>query len=334
MNLGFLIQNDNNKPILWQKNSHIYSRTKKRTEEIINALSDFGHKSRVFESLKDFYDLFCQNKLELDLVFYEIESCFNRNTNGFIPAFLQMNNIPFIGNDTYINTITSDKWLLKDIAQFLGLETPIAFLISDFDKIILPHHYGIKYPCVLKYRYGSMSFHTLKIENEAEFRKQVQFMLEQKNGPLLCEEYIAGHELSIPIIGTAPHEHILSILEYTDLDGNPLEMYDTLWKGENDKFVQLTPLGISHQAFQKLSDYTHKLYRYLNFHDYARFDFRLSETNVPYLLEANPLPALAIESAFDPESYGLKISFGEVLNIIVNNAVNRNKMLRGNVYNE
>ena len=66
-----------------------------------------------------------------------------------------------------------------------------------------------------------------------------------------------------------------------------------------------------------------KIYQFLNYKDYARFDFRMDYNGKPYLLEGNPLPALAYESAFDPLSYGESQSFSMILSEIVENAINR-----------
>ena len=56
-------------------------------------------------------------------------------------------------------------------------------------------------------------------------------MVSQNNGAILCEQYIEGKEISVPVIGTAPDEKILSVIEYTDSEKNPLEIYDEFWKG-------------------------------------------------------------------------------------------------------
>lgn len=286
------------------------------------ALAKVGYESIIFSSLEDYFNRSFTEPV--DLVFPCIECCFERNTNGFIPSILQMKNIPYIGNDSYINTIVSDKYLFSNIANFLEIATPKAVLINKSDPLNLSKHIQeIELPCILKYRYGSMSYHTTKISDFVQLEKQINFMVSQNNGPILCEKYIEGQELSVPVIGTAPNEKILAVIEYTDSMNNPLEIYDDFWKGENDFQVNLNSLNVSLPVIKKIIYSVHKIYRYLNYKDYARFDFRLSHQGIPYLLEGNPLPALAYESAFDPFSYGGDMSFGEVLSQIVESAIKR-----------
>lgn len=330
MKIGILMQTDNKKPLLWQKHPEIYTRTKKRVYQMKKILIQSGYDVEVYECLMSFLDDLQHNDVKFNLIFYAIESCFNRSTNGFIPSLLHMQGIPFIGNDSYINTIVSDKFLLKHIAASIGISVPKSVLITIDswvqNKMIFLNN--IKFPCVLKYRYGSMSYHTYKVNSQLALNKYVNFMLRQENGPILCEEYISGKELSVPVIGNPPTEEVLSIVEYISDTGIPMEIYDYLWKGELDKHVTLLPIDKAEPYAEIIKDNVHKLYRFLGFQDYARFDFRLSDNNIPFLLEANPLPALAYESAFDPKSYGLESSFEEIINKIFDASIERNKIKR------
>lgn len=329
MRIGILSQTNNKMPLLWQRNSEIYTRTEKRIYQIADILKQYGHSVKIYTSFIEFHDEYCKTGLSVDLIFYAIESCFNRNANGILPAFFTMNNVPFIGNDLYVNVITSDKVLLKDIASHLGFQTPLAFTICKQEWLENSASIISKtvFPCVLKYRYGSMSYHTAKIDTKSEFINQVNFMLNENNGELLCEEYIDGRELTVPIIGNSPNPNVLAIVEYKDNKGKSLELYDTLWKGPYDKYVTLKPINDTTNYTKSMIETSLKLYQYLDFCDFGRFDFRLSKDNVPYLLEANPIPALAYESAFDPQSYGIDITFGQVINEIVLGAAKRNGLL-------
>ncbi len=322
MKIGILFQDTETKKISWQKNSHIYNKTVHRTIEMSEALIESGYDVTIFSSLDDFFN---QISIEpVDLVFPCIECCFERNANGFIPAILQMESIPFIGNDSYINTIAADKYLFENIAYSLGIRTPRSTLIDSEDPLRLSKCIcGMEFPFILKYRYGSMSYHTVKISDFDQLKKQTSFMIAQNNGSILCEEYIEGRELSVPVIGTDPNEQILAVIEYTDSNRKSLEIYDSFWKSQNDSQVKLNALNISLSSIKEIVNSVHRMYRYLNYKDYARFDFRLDYQGRPYLLEGNPLPALAYESAFDPMSYGKNISFRTVLSQIVESAAKR-----------
>lgn len=320
MKIGLLYQDIASNEIPWQKNNVIYYRTARRIQQMAIALVEAGYDVVIFSSLKKLLD----NKKNIDIVFPCIECCFDRNTNGFIPTILQMNGIPFIGNDSYINTIVSDKYLFENIAKSLGINTPNSkiFYKQNYGNI-LEYIQEIQLPCILKYQYGSMSYHTKKISSSQQLKKYLKYMVSQNNGAILCEQYIEGKEISVPVIGTAPDEKILSVIEYTDSEKNPLEIYDEFWKGKNDCHVQLNVMDQSLLSIKKIVNWVHKIYQFLNYKDYARFDFRMDYNGKPYLLEGNPLPALAYESAFDPLSYGESQSFSMILSEIVENAINR-----------
>ena len=326
LKIGILFQDLKKQKIPWQKNPEIYNRTAYRVVEMANALVELGHEIVIFSSLEDFWNKICFETV--DLVFPLIECCFERNANAFVSTLLQMKNIPFIGNDSYINTITSDKYLFKNIVNSLGIRTPKSILIYSHNyPMIIKSIHKIELPCVLKYQYGSMSYHTVKVSQLENLKKQIEFMLSQNNGPVLCEEYIEGHEISVPVVGISPREEILAVIEYTDSDKNPLEMYDSYWKGENDSHVELNALSNLIPYVEEITNSVHRIYRYLKYQDYARFDFRLDSQGKAFLLEGNPLPALAHESAFDPVSYGKKTSFKMVLAQIVESAAKRYNLI-------
>lgn len=328
MRLGIVFQNDKASPISWQKHPEIYTRTEKRVYQIATILQKNNYDVEIFNSFSSFIQHY-RSGLVIDMVFYFIECCFERNTNSYIPFFLEMNHIPFIGNDSYINTITSDKVILKNIATYLKIRTPSYKIITyeSWAKSQNNEFYlSFPFPCVLKYRYGSMSYLTTKVDCLEELKHELNKMFFQDKGPILCEEYIDGRELTVPIVGQAPNEEILSVIEYVDDSCKPLKLYDEQWKGIKDKYVELKIVNPQNKYAQKIISATHKLYQHLGFLDYARFDFRLSFDNTPYLLEANPLPALALDSAFDPISYGGKESFDIILQKIIRSAANRNHL--------
>ncbi len=320
MKIGILFQNHKNKEISWQKHTEIYSRTENRVNQIANILKKNGHTPVVYSSFNEFLKKITIDAI--DLLLPCIECCFERNAPGFIPSILDMKHLRYVGNDAYTNIIVSDKYLFKCIANKLNIHTPSSILIEK-NYNILNCLQKIKFPYVLKYRYGSMSYHTVKVFNFDDLKKQSDFMLGQNNGPILCEEYINGCEISVPVIGTAPNEQILSVIEYTDLENNPLDLYDFYWKGKNDKNIKLNIFKRNPSAIKEIIYSVHKLYNFLGYQDYARFDFRLDNDGHAYLLEGNPLPALSYESAFDPKSYGLDISFNEILMQIINFAAKR-----------
>lgn len=326
MKIDIIMQFDNNK-ISWQKHTELYQNDQYRAFDMKCAFEKLGYKANIWSSFSSFYEKYIEYGLSSDLVYYGIESCFGRNRNSILTSFLEMNQIPYIGNDSFVNTITSDKLLFKDLLRYLNISTPRSVLVNDFPLDVTSILHIVPLPCVLKYRYGTMSYHTKIAKTKEELINNLNYMLLLDNGPVLCEEYITGQEITVPVVGCSPDEKIIAVIEYTDSKDQPLKIYDSHWKGELDKFVKLKPMDCSLKHCKDIMKIVHRVYSYLEFHDYARFDFRLSENLTPYLLEANSIPSLAYESAFDPKSYGGKVSFDYVLNYIVKSAISRLNLL-------
>lgn len=328
MEIGILAQYNFDNIPKWQKHPEIYHDFN-AVQDIVNALVGSFHQVRTWGNFSEFYNDISNGRARIDLLLPLLENCFSRSNNGLIPAFLIMQGVPFIGNDIYVNTITSDKKLLKDLCTLWGIPTPIGFLIDHdnvghLDVLFRMHH--MDFPVVVKYRYGTMSYRTWRVGNMATLNILAKQMLEQNDGEILCETYIEGKELTVPIVGTGTNARVLSVIEYTDGEHRPLTLYDRRWKTELDEQVLLCRPSIPEPVMQKIIDYSMRLYCNIGFHDLGRMDFRLSQQGVPFLLEANSIPNLSINSAFDPQSYGCPHPFAEILNDIVSSAVARYDM--------
>lgn len=311
----------------WQNHTELYTKDGTQVRDICSALKDFPYKFQIYKTLPEIKSEIESHSFHSDLVFPLLENCFSRNSNGLIPALWELYSIPYVGNDTYINILTSDKLRFKDFCTAIHIQTPPHILIrtASMDMAVrLVQDSCLKFPLVLKYRFGTMSYKIRKVNHIREFIQAASEMDFQAND-LLCEEYIQGHEISVPIIGTSPHAHVLAVLDYFDSENKPLELYDSVWKGERDEEVKLVPLEKKHPYQKVIAEQSLRLYNYLGFRDYARMDFRLSYDGTPYLLEANSVPYFGYNSAFDPISYGYERTFGSVLDEILQSAYNRDK---------
>ncbi|MBI3961783.1 MAG: D-alanine--D-alanine ligase, partial [Deinococcus sp.] len=125
-----------------------------------------------------------------------------------------------------------------------------------------------------------------------ELRAQVQHIIAAYRQPALVEEFIAGREVTVGVIGNED-PHVLPPLE-VDLSPVPSErgVYTNYIKLEVPLAPRyLCPAPLSTLQWLFLRKVCLKAYRVLGCLDVCRFDFRLGKGGF-YLLEANPLPGL------------------------------------------
>jgi D-alanine-D-alanine ligase len=109
--------------------------------------------------------------------------------------------------------------------------------------------------------------------------------------PLLVEEFIAGEELTVGVVGNSD-PRVIGVLRVVPLRDEPRFVYSLEVKRDYEARVRYEspPPG----AMPAVEEAALLAYRALGCRDVARIDFRLRD-GVPYFLEANPLPGL------DPE---------------------------------
>ena len=112
--------------------------------------------------------------------------------------------------------------------------------------------------------------------------------------PILVEEFIAGDEVTVGLIGTGESPRCWARCASSRAIGTSRFVYSIEMKREwSDNLDYETPAAVCPSPWRRrLDDSALAAYRALGCRDVARIDFRIRE-GVPYFLEANPLPGLA-----------------------------------------
>jgi D-alanine-D-alanine ligase len=161
------------------------------------------------------------------------------------------------------------------------------------------------------------------VENEEQLRERVQMLHEKMKGDVIAEQYIAGRELYITVIGNKQLE-VLPIRElvFDKVDeGLPrMATYKVKWDYEYRErwgidyiFARNLPAGMP----ERITKICKRAYRILDLNGYARFDLRITPDNEISMLEANPNPAIASndESAYAAEKAGM--SYDQLIQRII-----------------
>lgn len=241
----------------WRRHTELYHKDSVQVETICRILKKNGMPVSVWNCLNAYIGN-RQYKAQADeLAFSFIENSFERNRPGLVPSLFELMDIPYAGSDPYAHMVTSDKKLFQEICCCINLQCPRSLEIrSDTrkeeikDKI---QNYNFSFPLVLKYRYGTMSCGLSIVETvEHLLAESERLLAEEKDSSVLCQEYIPGHEVTVPIIGTGENARVLSVIEYTGPKGEPLRTYDMRWKNELDELIQLIPFKQGSASSQQI----------------------------------------------------------------------------------
>ena len=217
--------------------------------------------------------------------------------DGRIAAVLECLGIPHTGSDHKGLCISMDKPLSKRILLQHGIPTPCFVVIGDGEFPHIPQVDGeetIQYhgelphippfPCVVKPVDGGSSIGVKMVNGEEELKTAIAD-LQSKQQQILIEEKIVGREFTVGILrGKA-----LTVTEIIPKSG----FYDYENKYTKGRTEEITPAEIDETTASLLKETALKTHNALGLGSYSRIDMILeTETNTPYVLEANALPGM------------------------------------------
>ena len=141
-----------------------------------------------------------------DLVFPMVWGRGGRNTKAILPAVCEAEQIDYIGADAYTQALCYDKYLSKKYAETFGFKTPQGFMLfkaqSDEDIRRLLRY--IKLPLIVKPNFGGGSCgisNSNLVDTYEDAFALAKVLFGNGYNPLLAEEYVAGQEISILLLG-------------------------------------------------------------------------------------------------------------------------------------
>lgn len=309
----------------WRRHTELYHGDSHSVQEISHVLTQHGIPVSTWNSIEAYLVGRQERNTQDEIVFSLIENCFERNCPALIPSLWELMRIPYVGNDAYAFTITSDKMLFQDVCHGIGLKCPCGFEITidtsekEIRKKIMEKN--LEYPLVLKYRYGTMSYGLSIVHSLSTLLSESERLLSGEPGSsVLCQEYVPGMEVTVPIVGTDKTARALALIQYTESGQKPLYLYDTKWKFELDNLVELVPFQREDPFVKSILQDCLRLHRHLGLRDMSRIDLRITASGEAYFLEANCMPSLGLQGAFDPNSYGEPQSFDDIILEIIHSA--------------
>lgn len=295
---------------------------KDEAEVIISSLRRLGHSVYVVKGKKAILNDLNIIK-QADLVFNKSEGFQSRNREGLIPALLEFMEIPYTGTDAYGFSLSLNKYHTKLIAKDMEILTPNFIIINNEEQ--LESISKLKYPVIIKpNNEGSSMGCSVFHEYNNEIQDAVKKLLLKFHQPVIVEEYIAGIDISVPIIGTLNDAECLGIVEFSNDDGSYPLIASTEFKYIDHYKTKI--LRKSDKTMSYIKKLSLQIYNALGCRDYGRIDFRL-KNDIPYFLEINPLPTLCTGGAFDVCAHESGLCMDDIINNIIRSAMKRYQVL-------
>jgi len=269
-------------------------------EAIAGVLRKFGHDVLLLGDGRELLQRVLSDPP--DLVFNIAEGRgIARSREARVPAVLEMLGIPHTGSDPLTCAVTLDKDCAKRLAISAGVTCPGGVLLrpgEDIAAVVENDPAFPGFPALVKPAWeGSSKGIRGKsvVENPDDLRTVVESLWRDHRQPLLVEEFIAGDELTVGVIGNEAPQ-VLGVMRVLPLREEKRFIYSLEVKRDWSNRVRYEcPARLAPQDQQAVCEAALRAYQVLGCRDVARIDFRLRR-GIPYFLEVNPLPGLNPET--------------------------------------
>jgi D-alanine-D-alanine ligase len=258
---------------------------------IANALARQGHIVVHLEATPDLPRVLAE--ADVDLIFNIAEGVEGRNREAQVPALCELLGIPYTGSDSATLAIALDKALGKKVLLQHDILTPKFQLMESPRERLSP---DMKFPLIVKPNAEGSSKgigSTSVVDTEDELRAAVKTIVERYRQPALVEEYIAGREFTVGLLGDK-RPRVLPPMEirFKKTD-NPRPVYDYAVKQEWEEYVYYEcPAKLTDAEQRAMEKIARATFWALDCRDVARVDMRMAADGRIYVLEVNPLPGL------------------------------------------
>lgn len=203
------------------KNASISSRDLEKLADryfasMMKSLAAIARSVTHYESPSDFLDHIAEHSDSVVLSLWSGED--SRNRRALVPSICEAYGIPYVGADSYIQTICADKHLAKAFCNQYGISTTRDVIISCSDDF--PILKTLQYPAVVKPNFEGGSIGIMSknlVDGYAEAADLCTELLPLFH-QLLVEEYVAGEELSVCIAGGEDQIDAFEVIRIT-VDG-------------------------------------------------------------------------------------------------------------------
>jgi D-alanine-D-alanine ligase len=238
-----------------------------------------------------------------------------------VVSYLELKKQKYTGCNPRGLTLARDKALTKKILAYHRIAVPRFAVFPPRKKIVVPTR--LSFPLFVKSltEEGSEGISQASLVRDPDkLIERVGFIHEKTNAPALVEEFIEGREIYVGLFGN----ELLTALPPWELtisrkDAPVIATDKAKWDPQYQKKIGLKtgPAKLDQAMIRKIERTSKRIYRLLNLSGYARLDYRLSEGNRLYLLEANPNPQIARNEDFADSAEHAGMKYEELLQKLV-----------------
>ncbi len=229
---------------------------------------------------------------------------------GTLQAVLDVIDVPYTGSGPLASALAMDKDLSKRLFRAAGGPVPAWFMAPVGPEDVTT---ALGWPVIVKPSKQGSSVGLTLVKKAQDLDNAVK-LAERYDDEVMAEQYIAGRELTVGVLGEVP----LPVGEIVSKH----ELFDYVTKYTPGMSEETFPAKIDTVLARQLQEYALTAHRALKLSGYSRIDFRVSSEGDIFCLEANSLPGMTRTSLFPQAAQAAGIPFAELCERIASLARN------------
>jgi D-alanine-D-alanine ligase len=277
---------------------------------VLDALQSKGVDAFHLDPSGDFIDTLL--KKNAAIAFLALHGTFGED--GTIQRLLEDAGIPYTGSGPAASEKGFDKAVAQNIFKDAKIRVPGLRLVRVDEA--RPSARSVSFPCVVKPAKAGSSVGVSILQTPDNFEAALDEAFKYSD-TVLIEDFIAGRELTVGILGDRP----LPVVEITAQ--RKFYDYDAKYKDTGTRYevpAQLTP-----EQAKKVQDVALAAYEALGCEIMGRVDVILDAQDRPYVLEINTIPGLTGKSLLPKAARAAGIEFPELCVKIISLSLERVK---------
>ena len=270
---------------------------------VLAALRSRGVNAHAFDPAeRDLSDL---RREGFDRAFIALHGRFGED--GTVQGALELLGIPYTGPGVMASAVAMDKLMTKRIWLAEGLPTPAWRQVHSGAQTRAAFE-ALGSPMIVKpVREGS----TIGLTKVTSIEQcEAAYELAARQDPMvMCEQFIAGDEVTCPVLGTGDAACALPVIRIVAPGGN----YDYQNKYFTDDTQYLVPCGLPAGEEAAIQALVLKAFKTLDCRGWARADVMIDATSrQPYLLEINTSPGMTGHSLVPMSARATGLSYEDL----------------------
>ena len=227
--------------------------------------------------------------------------------DGTVQGALELLGIPYTGPGVMASAVAMDKLMSKRIWVAEGLSTPAWRQVHSAAETHEAFA-ALGSPMIVKPVREGSTIGLTKVTSAAQC--EAAYALAARQDPMvMCEQFIAGDEVTCPVLGTGHAARALPVIRIVAPDGN----YDYQNKYFTDDTKYLVPSGLPAGEEAVIQALVLQAYRTLGCRGWSRADVMIdAATRKPYLLEINTSPGMTGHSLVPMSARAAGISYEDL----------------------